>query len=366
MKLAVLIKKEFYRFFRDPRLILTLLLPGLVIFLLYTVLGETMGEREAPRYAYRVYMEGSPQTAELIGDAAEAGGSTVEWIEAADEDAAREAVKQGEASAFLIFSEDFGDGGTVTVVYDALSEESSAFYTLAVSVLEAYGMRFGILPENLAEAREIGRQVSQGILPMLIVCFIFSAAMSVTLESVAGEKERGTLATVLVTSVRRRDVALGKVIPLSAISMLGAFSSFLGVALSLPRMVGLPGIFGGYGALSYILLLALILSIVPLVTSLIAVLSAFSRSVKEASAYAGVCMVLTVVLAVVASFLPAIGNWAFAVPVLGTVVAMQGILGGGAFVWQSLVSVAANLALSALFVFALAKMLSSERIMFGK
>ena len=32
MKLLALIKKEFIRFFQDPRLWLTLLLPGVVIF----------------------------------------------------------------------------------------------------------------------------------------------------------------------------------------------------------------------------------------------------------------------------------------------------------------------------------------------
>ena len=36
MKLLALIKKEFHRFFHDPRLIVTMLLPGLVIFLLAT------------------------------------------------------------------------------------------------------------------------------------------------------------------------------------------------------------------------------------------------------------------------------------------------------------------------------------------
>ena len=74
-----------------------------------------------------------------------------------------------------------------------------------------------------------------GLLPFIVVIMIFSSAMSVTLESVAGEKERGTLATILVTSAKRSHIVFGKVIPLSCISSIGALSSFFGDRRSLCR-----------------------------------------------------------------------------------------------------------------------------------
>ena len=109
----------------------------------------------------------------------------------------------------------------------------------------------------------------------------------------------------------------------------------------------------------------MILSVVPLITSLISVVSAYSRSVKEASAYTSVIMILIMLISLVTSFVPGIGAWAVAIPVLNSVVCMQNILLFQTSVWQSLVSVGINLVYTALLVFVITKMLSSEKIMYG-
>ncbi len=372
MKFMALIKKEFHRFFHDPRLIVTMLLPGIIIFLIYTVMGNVIGGSEVETYTFKVYLSGQSAVTQVIETAAESAGHTLEWLPLEDEEEARAAVKSGEATAILAFSENFDgfDGaerGEVKLIYDAMEQASSFFYALSASILEQYGMRFAIVSESLSTDDAIGVEVMTQILPFLLVCFIFSACMSVTLESVAGEKERGTLATILVTSAKRSHIALGKLVPLSCISMLGALSSFLGVALSMPKLMGVSlGFLGGYSVWSYILLLVLILSTVPLVVGAIASVSALSRSVKEATAYTSVLMIFTMVISLVAAFIPAIGDWVVFIPVLNAVVVMQGVLAGGLPVWQSLVGVGLNLAYTALLVFAMTKMLSSEKIIFGK
>ncbi len=220
---------------------------------------------------------------------------------------------------------------------------------------------------DFTDPDEIPKAMMSGILPFIVVVFIFSACMSITLESVAGEKERGTLATILVTSVKRSHVALGKIVPLSCVAALGAASSFIGVSLSMPKLMGasVGSVIGGFGFLSYLLIFLLILSVVPLITSLISVVSAYSRSVKEASAYTSVIMILIMLISLVTSFVPGIGAWAVAIPVLNSVVCMQNILLFQTSVWQSLVSVGINLVYTALLVFVITKMLSSEKIMYG-
>lgn len=369
MKLFALIKKEFHRFFHDRRLIITMLLPGIVIFLLYTVIGEAI-HTEPPKYDYKVYVEGESSVTSMIQSAVEASGNTVEWIPLGDMEAARKEVEEGEATAILSFTEDFdlfGENSAVSVVYDPMDEAGSGFYSLSLAVLQQVGMKFSIHSEPLASDESIGREVMQQILPFIIVCFVFSACMSVTLESVAGEKERGTLSTILVTSAKRSDIALGKILPLSCISMLGAVSSFIGVALSMPKLMGVSlGTLGGYPVWSYFLILLLILSIVPGIVALISTVSALSRSVKEASAYTSVLMILVMVVSIVTGVLPMMGDWACAIPVLGAVIAMQKVLAGGLFLWQSFLAVGVNLLFTALLVVIMTKLLSSERIMFGK
>ncbi len=383
MKLLALMKKEFRRFFGDPKLLITMILPGLLIYLIYTVMGSAIfGGDEQAKYSFKVYVSGESQAVQLIDAAVQKSGHEAEYVylpaEGVDEETARREVKAGEATALLVFSEGFDGAIADTDASDAMpsallcyhSEDaaSSAFASLAGAVLDAYGRSFVFTMQNSAEAADIAQTMVAGILPMLIVVFVFSACMSVTLESVAGEKERGTLSTILVTSARRTDIALGKVLPLSCVSLMGAASSFLGVVLSLPTLMGISvdAAVAGVSALGYVLLFLLIVSVVPLIVGAIAAVSTLSRTVKEASGYTSVLMILMMVLSIVTAFVSGIGDWVVAVPVLNAVVAMQGILTGAMQVWMCLVAVAVNLVYTALLVLLIARLLSSERVMFGK
>lgn len=383
MKLLALIKKEFSRFFGDPKLLITMIMPGLLIYLIYTVMGSAIfGGEEQTDYAFKVYVSGESQAVTYIDAAVQESGYEAEYIylpaEGVDEETARSEVQEGKAAALLAFSEGFdgaiADTGasegvpSALLYYNSEDAASSAFASLAGAVLDAYGRSFVFTMQNSVEAADIAQTMMAGLLPMLIVVFVFSACMSVTLESVAGEKERGTLSTILVTSARRTDIALGKVLPLSCVSLIGAASSFLGVALSLPTLMGISvdAAVAGVSALGYALLFLLIVSVVPLIVGAIATVSTLSRTVKEASGYTSVLMILMMVLSIVTAFVSGIGGWVTAVPVLNAVVAMQGILTGAPVVWQCLVSVLANLAYTAILILVIARLLSSERVMFGK
>ena len=115
---------------------------------------------------------------------------------------------------------------------------------------------------DLASEEDISAQVFSMMVPMLMMAFLFSGCMAVAPESIAGEKERGTIATLLVTPLKRSHLALGKILSLSVIAILSGLSSFLGTMLSLPKLMG-----GGemlkadvYGVKEYGMLLLVILS----------------------------------------------------------------------------------------------------------
>lgn len=368
MKLLALMRKEFHRFFHDPRLIVTMLLPGILIFALYNLLGSVIHSDDSREF--KVYLEGESAVVGFIEQALTERGDEIEWLPLEDEEEARSAVEKGDAAAILTFTENFdlfGEDARAGIIYDGGSEDSVAFYSLVSSVLISVGMRFPIDVETVKSDAETGAEIMSGILPFIIVCLIFSACMSVTLESVAGEKERGTLSTLLVTSVKRSHIALGKIVPLACVSMLGALSSFFGIALSMPKLMGFSiGFLGGYSVWSYVLLLPLLLCIVPLIVAIIATVSTLSRSMKEASAYTGVLMILVMVISMVTTFLPKLGDWVVAVPILNAVSSMHAILTGALPVWQSLVSIGVNIGYTALLVFCMTKLLSSERVVFGR
>ncbi len=383
MKLLALMKKEFLRFFRDPRLILAMLFPGILIYAIYSIMGSVMNEE--PKYEYNVLVSGESavfEEAKNKGAFTKEGGK-ITVAEAGDLEAAKNKVKEGEATALVVFEENFDEkvasyevapeaiAPRLEIYYRSGDTESAAFYSTFVGVFEGYEQaisnKFDVFPNDFSDQSDMAVSIMSSILPFVVVALIFSSCMSVTLESVAGEKERGTLATILVTSVKRSHVALGKVVPLSCISSLGAVSGFLGVALSMPKLMGTSlGVLGGYSFLSYFMMFLLIVGIVPLIVSTISVVSTFARSVKEASAYTGFVMIIAMVLSIAAGFVTQIGNWVVAVPLLNAVVSMQQVLTHTAPVWLPFVSVVVNLVYTALLVFAVAKMLSSERIMFGK
>ena len=157
-------------------------------------------------------------------------------------------------------------------------------------------------------------------------------------------------------------------LPLACVSLIGAASSFLGVALSLPALMGvsIDIAVSGIGFMGYLMVFLLIISFVPLIVATIAIVSTLSRSVKEASGYTSVVMILVMVLSIVTAFVGGIGGWVVAVPVLNAVYAMQGVLMGNMVIWQCVVAFALNIVYAAILVFLIGKMLSSERIMFGK
>lgn len=376
MKLLALIKKEFRRFFCDPRLIVTMLLPGIMIYLIYSIMGSFIHEDK--NYDFKVLFSGESAVVALAETAIKENGMTVTFDPAEDTEAAKEKVNNGEATALVVFSPDFDSAvaaydpfageenkPAVVIYYRAGDGESLAFFGMLSGVLDGYASKFTVLP--VSDSSDMAADIMSGMLPFIVVAMIFSSCMSMTLESVAGEKERGTLATLLVTSAKRFHIALGKILPLSCISLIGGISSFLGIALSMPKLMGTSlSVLGGYSFLSYFMVFMLIIGIVPLIVSMISTVSTVSRSVKEATAYTSMLMILSMVFSIAAGFVSGIENWVVAIPLMNAVVAMTQIFTHTAPVWLPFTAFAVNLVYTALLVFAVSKMLSSERIMFGK
>ena len=129
MKLLALMKKEFARFFGDPKLLVTMILPGVLIYFIYSVMGSAIfGGTEPQTYAFTVYVSGESAVTRTIQSAVEENGWTAEFLAIPAEgaqtvDEAAEKVNSGEATALLVFSEDFDDaiagGGTASVMPSA-------------------------------------------------------------------------------------------------------------------------------------------------------------------------------------------------------------------------------------------------------
>ena len=90
---------------------------------------------------------------------------------------------------------------------------------------------------DMADDKDSTAQLFSSMLPFLLLIFLYSGCISVAPESIAGEKERGTIASLLITPVKRSHIALGKIAALSIIALLSGASSAIGTIASVPNLI---------------------------------------------------------------------------------------------------------------------------------
>lgn len=385
--ILTVIKKEFSRFFRDKRLVLSLILPGVLIYFIYSFLGDgilsNVGGTDE-NYVCQVYTVNMPDAFKTPFEGLEK--LQLHEISADEADEHRQAVADQKEDLLVVFPENFEEdynavlAGTSTelpriaVYYNTVRTEGTQAYTLFAGVLSVFQQQ--VTPyflsdvQDLASEKDMTGMIFSMIAPMLVLMFLFSGCMAVAPESIAGEKERGTLATMLVTPVRRSHIAAGKIIALSTLSLLSGLCSFLGIILSLPKLMGAAGSLNAavYTVGDYAMLLGIVLSSVLVIVALVSVVSAFAKSVKEATAMIGPLMILVMLLGVSTMFSSgSTGSYLwYLIPLYNSARAMNGVFSFAASPVAVLITVAINVAAAVGLAFLLAKMFDSEKIMFNK
>lgn len=391
--MMTVMKKEFTRFFTDKRMVLTtLLMPGLMIYLLYSVMGQGLSSQfESGEFQAKVLVESLPDSMRAM-EGQEAPFEFTELSENQELEEAKEALAEGEGEYHLVacFPEDFDEtvaayevssgqpAPAVEIYYNSSDTDSQSAYTMVTQALDSYesalANKFDVNPGgegyDLASEEDISAQIFSMMVPMLMMAFLFSGCMAVAPESIAGEKERGTIATLLVTPLKRSHLALGKIVSLSVIAILSGLSSFLGTMLSLPKLMG-----GGemlkadvYGVKEYAMLLLVILSTVLVIVSVVSIISAFAKNVKEATGWVTPIMIVSMLFGVtsmVESLCKTEPVW-FLIPLYNSAQCMNAIFSLDMDVVNIAVTVAANLCYSAIGVVVLTKMFDSEKVMFSK
>ena len=228
--LITIIAKEFKRFFGDKRLFVSsVILPGLLIYVIYTVMGGFMEDSFMPdeEYVPSVYVVDAPESAKALFDAAE-----IEWKETNEADIEKQKVdiKAGVTDLLVVFPEGFDEAvaeySTVTstepapeiqIYFDSTATESYNIFSIVASLFDSYEQamtnKFDINREgtfDLATVEDTTVQIFSMMVPMLLVMMLMSGCMSVAPDAIAGEKERGTMATLLVTPAKRSSIALDK------------------------------------------------------------------------------------------------------------------------------------------------------------
>ena len=386
---GAIMRKEFNRFFTDRRLVMTaIILPGLMIYLLYSFMGSAMSNMYSVEddFAPTAYVVNAPDS---IAALAQEAGMTLTDVSPQEAEGVRAQIVDKQAELLAVFPADFdaqvaayapgaGEAPNIELYYNSTDADSAEAYAMFTAMLDGYESslvnKFDVnrgVSADLASERDTAGQIFSSMLPLLMMMFLFSGCMAVAPESIAGEKERGSIATLLVTPLGRGELAMGKVISLGCISLLSGASSFLGTMLSLPKLMGSAGGVAleaaSYGVGDYAALFAVIASTVLLLTGMIAVLSAFAKTVKEASMLVMPLMIVSMLVGVTSMFgdVHAQLGW-YCIPLYNSVQCMSGVLAFSASAAAVGVTVAVNLALAACMTLILRRLFNSESVMFSR
>ncbi|MDR0902167.1 MAG: ABC transporter permease [Opitutaceae bacterium] len=178
---------------------------------------------------------------------------------------------------------------------------------------EAFLRPFEVRRENVAPPAKVGGNLYGGLVPYLLILLCFTGAMYPAIDLTAGEKERGTMETILCSPVGRAELVLGKffmVLAASLATVACSLASMLataqaGSALLTGRALGAAG---GLPAVSWPGVLgvcALVLPLAVLFSAALLTISLFARSHKEAQSYVSP-LIFIVILPAVGAVLPGV------------------------------------------------------------
>lgn len=219
---------------------------------------------------------------------------------------------------------------------------------------------------DLATTKDSTGQFVSMILPMLLITMLFSICASVAPDSIAGEKERGTMATLLVTPIKREQLAIGKILGLSIIVVLGGISSFIGAMLSLPFLsIGQDEIDTSvYSINDYLELFIIVISTVLIMISLTAIVSVLARSIKEASSSMAPLTILVALVGISGMYNQNGSNRLihYIIPLYNSVQCMNEIFLFNGNINHVIITVISNLLYTIILVYILSKLFKNEKI----
>ena len=385
--ISVILKKELKKVFTDYRMVIGMVLPGLIIFIIYTFMGEFIIKGFHTEYnSFNVYIENEPQELNTIWDGLEYEIFLNE--EELSKDEILKKIENKEIDLYVIYPEGFYEKITfikrtftrelpnVDIYYNSSSEASTYIYQyysnclfqLETSLSNIFDINNKEIKYDLANEADLTVKLFSMMLPFLLMTVLFSVSMSICADSISGEKERGTIATLLVTPVKRSNIAIGKTIALGITTLVSAIFTFIGLTASFPKLVGGDLSLVSYNFGTIIMLLFVLAATVLFFTMCLTIISTIAKTTKEASAYS-IPLMMIVMLVGVTSFTgisPNISTWFYIIPIYNSILGLSGIFAMELSILNFFVIVISNAIYIGLGIFVIAKMFNNEKIMFNR
>lgn len=355
---TTIFRKEFTDTIRDRRtLFVMIIFPLLLVPLLLTVVAklQTSSMQQAEERIIRVGLVTNGNALDFPKDLMQSGGlRTIEGIPA---DSAQAFINRDSLDAFIVVARNFDvevrqmRAGTISLYYKS-SEDYDMVKRRLTTVIERFerslmSARFKKLnldesivhavqleQHDVASAKERFGKTIGGMIPYFFVLFCFLGAMYPAIDLAAGEKERGTMETLLTAPVSRFQILLGKFAVVVLAGILSAVVSLLGVYVAVTQIEEIPPelmqlIMGILDVQTIVLVFSLLLPLTVFFAAILLSLSIFAKSYKEAQSLISPLSIV-IILPVLVGVMPGVelDSVTAMIPVLNVSLATKEIIAG--------------------------------------
>jgi sodium transport system permease protein len=307
----LLYHKELLQAVRDRRTVfMTLVFPLVFYPLLFGVMGDLLERQQQhlTELVPRVLTVVEGEAPRLIQALRSSTALAPVFLDS--EQAAIAALGRGQGDLVLIVKRlpKRGElGYRITIQLDASSQEAQVALAKVKSFLQAFlqeetlrrlaalGVKeeevkppFDIQVVDTGGQQAMGRAILAQILPYFLILSILSGAMGFGAEITAGEKERGTISTLLSSRLSREEIVIGKFLAILSVSLVSTLVSAVGLIGGI-TLAG--SSLGGSVSLASLSLttagwiLAVLVPLAVVLATLVLIVGSFARSQKEASMY---------------------------------------------------------------------------------
>jgi len=233
---------------------------------------------------------------------------------------------------------------------------------------------FDTKQHNVAPPEKVGGASIGSMIGYMVIILSMTGAIYPAIDLTAGEKERGTMETILSSPVSRLDLVLGKFLLVFSASLttvilsvtsMGLSFAYMGHALSNSANTSRAGIHMNLGLTSVVAVFLMALPLSVLFSAVLMTVALFAKTYKEAQSYL-TPMTFIVVIPAVASVLPGVELTPklALIPILNTSLICKEII-TGTYHWNSIAVIFASTCVyAAVAIFIAVKTFQRESVLF--
>lgn len=339
--ISVIAKQEIFKVFKNKKLLGSIfVLPMVVLAAMFAM--TSMGTKEEPQaQTYQIHFlnmqvaEQEIEVGDVVLQLVSSPASSYEQFAAENEISENDMAVEMTEEGFQIYYDSMGSSAEALL---PIVESNILKPCMEGMFLAEQGMvkeNFEVLTEDTSSELERKNRTASLLLPYFMIIILFMNLVSVVGDSIAGEKERGTLTKQLLAPIDNSQMILGKLLGTTVIGMLSSvvfFVVLVGGSYAADKLggwdiLGIGEIAINAGQIGLMFLGFLFIAMV--FVAAIALMSSFANTVKEATSMSLVIYYLVIIAALATGFrVGEAPKVAYMIPVYNFSVFMQKLLVG--------------------------------------